>query len=142
MERAAEARWNGELKSGKGNIKLGSGVFEGPYSFGTRFESSPGTNPEELIGAGLAACYSMALAATLGKTGHPAKEVDSKATVYLEKVGEGFSITRIDLKTRGQVPGLSENEFKKVAEETGKTCIVARALGAVPISVSASLSSG
>lgn len=142
MERTAEARWNGELKSGKGNIKLGSGAFEGPYSFSTRFESAPGTNPEELIGASLAACYSMALAATLGKTGHPAKQVDTNATVHLEKVGEGFSITRIDLKTRGQVPGLSEDEFKKVAEQTGKTCIVARALGAVPISVSAGLSSG
>ena len=142
MERTAEARWDGELKSGKGHVKLGSGVFEGPYSFSTRFESAPGTNPEELIGAGLAACYSMALAATLGKTGHPAKQVESKATVHLDKVGEGFSVTRIDLKTRGQVPGLSEDEFRKVAEQTGKTCIIARALGAVPISVSASLSSG
>lgn len=142
MERTAEARWDGELKSGKGNIKLGSGAYEGPYSFGTRFESSPGTNPEELIGAGLAACYSMALAATLGKSGHPAKRVESKATVHLDKVGEGFGITRIELKTRGQVPGISEEEFKKVAEQTGKSCIIARALGAVPISVDASLSSG
>lgn len=142
MERTAEARWDGELKSGKGKVKLGSGAFEGPYSFSTRFESSPGTNPEELIGASLAACYSMALAATLAKTGHPARHVDSKATVHLDKVGEGFSITRIDLTTRGQVPGLSEDEFRKTAEQTGKTCIIARALGAVPISVSASLSSG
>ncbi len=142
MERTAEARWEGELKSGKGNVKLGSGAYEGPYSFGTRFESSPGTNPEELIGAGLAACYSMALAATLGKTGHPAKWVESKAMVHLEKVGEGFGITRIDLKTQGQVPGLSEDEFRKAAEQTGKSCIIARALGAVPISVAASLSPG
>jgi osmotically inducible protein OsmC len=141
VERTAEARWDGELKSGKGNIKLGSGAFEGPYSFGTRFESSPGTNPEELIGAALAACFSMALAATLGKTGHPATRVESTATVHLEKVGEGSGITRIGLKTRGVVPGLSEDEFKKVAEQTGKTCIIARVLGAVPISVSASLSS-
>jgi len=142
VERTAEARWDGELKSGKGNIKLGSGAYEGPYSFGTRFESSPGTNPEELIGASLAACFSMALAATLGKTGHPATRVDTRATVHLDKVGEGFSITRIDLRTRGQVPGLPEDEFKKVAEQTGKSCIIARALGAVPISVGASLSSG
>lgn len=142
MERTAEARWDGELKSGKGNIKLGSGAFEGPYSFGTRFESSQGTNPEELIGASLAACFSMALAATLGKSGHPATRVETKATVHLDKVGEGFAITRIDLKTRGQVPGLPEDEFKKVAEQTGKSCIIARALGAVPISVGASLSSG
>ena len=141
MERTAEARWDGELKSGKGNIKLGSGAYEGPYSFGTRFESSPGTNPEELIGASLAACYSMALAAALGKSGHPATRVETRATVHLDKVGEGFSITRIDLKTRGQVPGLSEDEFRKVAEQTGKTCIIARALGAVPISVGASISS-
>ena len=142
MERTAEARWEGELKSGKGNIKLGSGAFEGPYSFSTRFESGQGTNQEELIGASLAACFSMALASTLGKQGHLAKSVESKATVHLEKVGEGFAITRIDLKTRGQVQGLSEEEFKKVAEQTGKTCIIARALGAVPISVGASLSGG
>lgn len=142
MERTAEARWDGELKTGKGNIKLGSGAYEGPYSFSTRFESTPGTNPEELIGASLAACFSMALAATLGKTGHPATRVETTATVHLDKVGEGFSITRIDLKTRGQVPGLAEDEFRKAAEQTGKSCIVARALGAVPISVAASLSTG
>jgi osmotically inducible protein OsmC len=142
VERTAEARWDGELKTGKGNIKLGSGACEGPYSFSTRFESTPGTNPEELIGASLAACFSMALAATLGKTGHPATRVETTATVHLDKVGEGFSITRIDLKTRGQVPGLAEDEFRKAAEQTGKSCIVARALGAVPISVAASLSTG
>jgi osmotically inducible protein OsmC len=142
VERTAEARWDGELKTGKGNIKLGSGAYEGPYSFSTRFESTPGTNPEELIGASLAACFSMALAATLGKTGHPATRVETTATVHLDKVGEGFSITRIDLKTRGQVPGLAEDEFRKAAEQTGKSCIVARALGAVPISVAASLSTG
>ena len=142
MERTAEGRWEGELKSGKGNIKLGSGAYEGPYSFSTRFESGQGTNPEELIGASLAACFSMALAATLGRTGHPATSVDTKATVHLDKVGEGFSITRIDLNTRGQVKGISEDEFRKAAEQTGKTCIVARALGAVPITVGATLSSG
>jgi osmotically inducible protein OsmC len=142
VERTAEARWDGELKTGKGNIKLGSGAYEGPYSFSTRFESTPGTNPEELVGASLAACFSMALAATLGKTGHPATRVETTATVHLDKVGEGFSITRIDLKTRGQVPGLAEDEFRKAAEQTGKSCIVARALGAVPISVAASLSTG
>ncbi len=137
MERTAEARWEGELKSGKGQIKLGSGAYQGGYSFGTRFESSPGTNPEELIGAALAACFSMALASTLAKGGHPATSVDTRAAVRLEKVGEGFGITGITLTTRGVVPGVSAEEFTKLAEQTGKNCIVARALGAVPISVAA-----
>jgi osmotically inducible protein OsmC len=140
MERTATARWEGELKAGRGHLRLGSGAFEGGYSFGTRFETSPGTNPEELIGAALAGCFSMALAATLAKGGHPARTVESKAAVHLEKVGEGFGITRIDLTTRGVVPGVSEDEFKRLAEQTGKTCIVARALQAVPISVDAALS--
>jgi osmotically inducible protein OsmC len=141
MERTAEARWEGELRSGRGHLKLGSGAFEGDYSFGTRFETSPGTNPEELIGAALAACYSMALAATLAKGGHPATRVESTAAVQLEKVGEGFGITRIALTTRGVVPGLSADEFKRVADQTGTQCIVARALQAVPIRVEATLSS-
>jgi osmotically inducible protein OsmC len=142
VERTAEARWEGELKSGKGHIKLGSGAYQGTYSFGTRFESNPGTNPEELIGAGLAACYSMALSATLAKGGHPVTRVDTKAAVHLEKVGEGFGVTRIELTTRGVVPGVSAEEFKRVAQDTGKNCIIARALGAVPISVDAALSGG
>ncbi len=140
MERTAEAKWEGELKSGKGSIKLGSGAYQGAYSFGTRFESSPGTNPEELIGAALAGCFSMALAATLAKGGHPATWVDTRAAVSLDKVGEGFGITRIALTTRGVVPGVGADEFKRLAEQTGKNCIIARAIQA-PISVEASLAS-
>ncbi len=138
MERKAEARWEGELKAGKGHIRLESGAYDGAYSFRTRFESTPGTNPEELIGAALAACYSMALAATLEKGGHPATRVESTAAVHLEKTGEGFGITRIDLTTRGKVPGVSEDEFKRLAEQTGKSCIIARAIAA-PITVDAAL---
>jgi osmotically inducible protein OsmC len=127
------------LKGGKGNIRLGSGAFEGKYSFGTRFESAPGTNPEELLGAAHAACFTMALSASLAKAGHTPTSVDTTATVHLDKVNEGFSITGIDLSTRGNVPGLSAEEFARFAEDTKKNCIVSRALAAVPMTVVASL---
>src|SRR5688500_10996588 len=100
--RHAEATWNGDLKSGNGNFNGASGAVKGPYSFGTRFENAPGTNPEELIGAAHAACFSMALAAGLGKAGHQPKSIRTSADVTIDKVGEGFKITRILLKTEGQ----------------------------------------
>src|SRR4051794_15787584 len=106
--RHASAVWEGDLKGGKGSIKLASGAFNGSYSFGTRFEESPGTNPEELIAAAHAACYSMALAAGLGKQGHKPERVSTSADVTIEKVGEGFKITRILLKTEAKVPGIDE----------------------------------
>jgi len=139
MERTAEARWEGELRSGTGQIRLGSGAFEGKYSFGTRFESSPGTNPEELLGAAHAGCFTMALASALAKSGHPATRIETKATVRLEKVGEGFGITGVDLVTRGVVPGVSSEAFRRAADDMGANCIVSRALKAVPITVKATL---
>lgn len=142
MERKADARWNGDLKSGNGSVKLGSGAFEGAYNFGSRFEAAGGTNPEELLGAAHAACYSMALAAGLGKAGHSPKSVSTTATVHLNKGDAGFSITGIDLVTRGDVPGLSLAEFQKFAEDTRKGCIVSRALAAVPTTVDAQLVNG
>src|SRR5262245_46715297 len=107
MERKAHARWNGDLKSGKGNVRLGSGAHEGPYSFTSRFENGSGTNPEELLGAAHAACYSMALAHSLAQAGHKADEIETQATVTLDKSDAGFSITNIHLVTRGKVPGLA-----------------------------------
>jgi osmotically inducible protein OsmC len=139
MERKAEARWAGNLREGKGHIRLGSRAFEGPFSFGTRFESAPGTNPEELIGAAHAACFSMALSASLSAAGHVPKSVETSATVHAGKDDKGFAITRIDLVTQGDVPGVSEAEFRRMAEETKTGCIVSKALAAVPMTLKATL---
>jgi osmotically inducible protein OsmC len=138
MDRKAEARWEGDLRGGRGNIKLGSGAFEGSYSFGTRFEGAAGTNPEELLGAAHAGCFSMALSLFLSNAGHKPTKIETAATVHLNKVGEGFSITGIDLSTRGQVPGISAADFQRVAEDAKTNCIVSRALS-VPITLSATL---
>lgn len=139
IERKADARWEGDLKTGTGNIKLGSGAFEGPYSFGTRFESAKGTNPEELLGAAHAACFSMAFSLGLAKAGHTAAKVTTTATVSLDKVGEGMSIVGIALETKGQVPGISDADFQRIAEETRTGCIVSRALASVPSTLKATL---
>ena len=139
MDRTSNARWEGDLKAGNGKVKLGSGTFAGNYSFGTRFENAPGTTPEELLGAAHAACFSMALAAGLAKGGHTAKSIDTTATVHLDKTDAGFSITKIDLVTVGEVPGLAAPEFATAAEDTKKNCIVSRALASVPMTVKATL---
>jgi len=139
MDRKASARWEGPLREGRGTIKLGSGAFEGPYSFGTRFEGSPGTNPEELLGGAHAGCFSMALSLMLTKAGYPPKTVETTATVHLEKVGEGFGITGIDLATTGTVPGISAAEFQRHAEDAKTNCIVSKALSGVPMRLTATL---
>ena len=142
MERKATARWIGDLRSGTGTVRLGSGVLETPYTFKTRFEDAPGTNPEELLGAAHAACFTMALSAQLARGGHAPRRVDTEAVVHLDKVGESSVITRIDLITRGDVPGVSEAEFKRLAEETKVGCIISKALAAVPMTVQATLAAG
>src|SRR4029453_3424477 len=109
--RTGAAVWEGTLKQGKGIMKLGSGAFEGPYSFSSRFGEAKGTNPEELIGAAEAGCYSMALSANLEKGGHPAKRISTTATVKLEMVGGGPKITTLDLKTEGEGPGRGDARF-------------------------------
>lgn len=139
MDRKAEARWAGDLKSGAGHLKLGSGAFEGPYSFISRFESGAGTNPEELIGAAHAGCFSMQLASALASAGFPATSVSTTATVHLTKGEKGFSISGIDLATHGVVPGISDAEFKRIAEDAKANCIVSRALAAVPMTLDARL---
>lgn len=138
MDRNATARWEGDLKAGKGTIRLGSGAFEGKYSFSTRFEGAPGTNPEELLGAAHAGCFSMALSLMLGTAGHPPASIDTKATVHLEKVGPGFAVTGIDLTTTGKVPGISAAEFQQHAENAKANCIISKVL-AVPIRLVATL---
>ena len=142
MDRNAEARWAGDLKGGRGNIRLGSGAFEGPYSFVSRFESGGGTNPEELLGAAHAGCFSMALSLALSSAGHVPTSVTTTATVHLSKVGAGFGITGIDLVTRGVVPGVSPTDFQRLAEETKVNCIISKALAAVPTKLDAQLVTG
>ena len=120
-------------------MKLGSGSFEGAYSFSSRFEEGKGSNPEELIGAAEAGCYSMALSANLEKAGHPAKRISTVATVKLELVGGGPKITSIDLKTDADVPGVDNKKFQEIAEQTKKTCPVSVALSATQINLEATL---
>jgi lipoyl-dependent peroxiredoxin len=121
-------------------MALGSGAFEGAYSFVSRFEDGTGTNPEELIAAAHAGCYSMALSNILSQAGHPPTSVDTTAKVHLERGDSGFSITRIDLVTRGDVPGIDEAEFVKHAETAKESCPVSKALAAVDITLDAALS--
>jgi osmotically inducible protein OsmC len=137
--RIGSAVWEGTLKEGKGTVKLGSGAFEGPYSFSSRFENGTGTNPEELIGAAEAGCYSMALASNLEKAGHPAKRISTTAKVTIEAVGGGPKITTIELNTEADVPGIDEAKFREQAELTKKTCPVSVALAGTEIKLSAKL---
>jgi len=142
MDRKADARWTGDLKTGNGNVRLGSGSFDGPYSFSTRFEDGQGTNPEELLGAAHAACYSMALNNSLFKAGHQPRSINTTAAVHLTKGDAGFGISAIALTTRGAVPGISAAEFQKFAEEMLGGCIVSKALSAVPMTLDAELVAG
>jgi osmotically inducible protein OsmC len=137
--RTASAVWDGTLKQGKGSMKLGSGAFEGGYSFSSRFEEGTGTNPEELIGAAEAGCYSMALSANLEKAGHPAKRISTVATVKLEMIGGGPKITSIDLKTDAEVAGVDNARFQEIAEQTKKGCPVSVALSGTQINLNATL---
>lgn len=142
MDRSSEAKWTGDLKTGTGRVKLGSGAFEGNYSFVSRFEQGGGTNPEELIAAAHAGCFSMALNASLGRAGKQPTSIETKATVHINKGDAGFAITGITLTTRGVVPGLTAAEFQKFAEDTKTGCIVSKALSAVPMTLDAQLVAG
>src|SRR5437667_11296881 len=114
--RKSEAEWNGSLREGSGRVKLGSGAFEGKYSFASRFEQAGGTNPEELIAAAYAGCFSMALSAGLGHAGYAPKRVHTTAAVHLAPVGEAFGITRIDLECEAVVPRVAAATFHEQAE--------------------------
>ena len=138
-KRTASAVWEGTLKDGKGRVKLGSGAFEGQYSFASRFEEGTGTNPEELIGAAHAGCFSMALAAGLTKAGFNPTRISTNAAVSLEKVGEGFKITTIDLNTEAEIPNIDEAAFLKQAEAAKKNCPVSQALAGTQITLNAKL---
>ncbi len=138
--RKADAEWNGGIIDGKGTVKLGSGAFEGAYSFQSRFgEDTVATNPEELIAAAHAGCYTMALSGNLGKAGYEPKRIHTTAKVKIEKQGEGFVIPNIDLETEANVDRISDEEFQKIAEETKKTCPVSQVLSGAEISLNAKL---
>jgi len=140
-ERKANAEWNGTLTEGEGRLALGSGLFEGKFSFATRMGEEPGTNPEELLGASLAGCYAMALNATLEKEGKPAKNVKSEARVFLGKDEGGFKINRIDLSVQATVDEIDEAQFQQIAETVKTTCPISKAL-AVDITLDAKLVKG
>jgi lipoyl-dependent peroxiredoxin len=130
--RKAEARWDGSLQEGNGTMRMASGAYEGPYSFQSRFEEGDGTNPEELIAAAHAGCFSMAFSGDLGRAGYDAETVETTATVHLDKLEEGgFGIRRIVLDTRASVPGIDNDEFQRIAEGAKQGCPVSRALAAV-----------
>jgi osmotically inducible protein OsmC len=139
VARTAEAEWQGSLKEGAGTMKLGSGAFEGRYSFGSRFGSEKGTNPEELIGAAHAGCFSMALALGLGQAGFTPRRIHTAAKVHIDRVAEGFRITRIELDTEAEVPGIDEAKFREQAEAAEHGCPVSRALAGTEITLNARL---
>lgn len=136
-QRTAQAEWKGALEDGEGTMSFGS--FSGPYSFRSRFEEGEGTNPEELIGAAHAGCFSMALSAGLGQAGHSPESVRTTARVSLDKQDGGFAITRIVLETEARVPGIEDSEFQRIAEQAKATCPVSQALGGVEIGLEATL---
>lgn len=137
--RTSEATWQGTLKEGSGSMKLGSGSYEGPFTFMSRFESGAGTNPEELIGAAEAGCFTMQLNNRLFTNGFEPQRVHTTAQVYLEKTDAGMSITRIHLSTEAQVPNLTPEQFQEHAEAAKSGCIVSRALAGVELTLDAKL---
>jgi osmotically inducible protein OsmC len=136
-QRKADAIWNGDLKGGKGTMKFGSGAFEGSYSFASRFEEGTGTNPEELIGAAHAGCYSMALSNELAQAGFTPESVETTANVTLD-AGAG-AITKINLKASANVPGIDSDKFHEIANGAKENCPVSKALAGVEITLDASL---
>ena len=130
--RNGSAEWQGDLKGGAGTLKVGDGVFEGSYSFASRFEEGEGTNPEELIAAAHAACYSMALSGMLAGDGHVPDSVTTTAKVHLRNVDGAPTLAQIDLETEGAVPGIDAAQFQSYAEQAKAGCPVSRALAGVP----------
>jgi osmotically inducible protein OsmC len=137
--RTSSARWSGNLTEGSGTIRTGKGGFEGNYSFKSRFEEGEGTNPEELIGAAHAGCFSMFLSKLLGDAGF-APTVETTANVHLDKTEAGMTVTRIDLETVGDVPGISDADFQKMVQDAKENCPISRLLApGAEISVNARL---
>ena len=137
--RKADAEWSGGLMTGTGTMKLGSGSYEGPFSFKSRMEEGAGTNPEELIGAAHAGCFSMQFSAMLEHAGFPPDKVHTTAKVYFGPDGPGFSISKIELTTEGHVPGIDDAQFQELAEGAKAGCPVSKALAGTQITLDAKL---
>ena len=138
--RKAEAKWKGNLVQGSGRLTVGSGAIDVPYSFKSRLEDGQSaTNPEELLGAAHAGCFTMALAAQLSGAGFTPSELDSVAKVSFEKIGDNFQITRIELETSADVPSVDETTFQALAADAKKNCPVSKALAATEITLKATL---
>jgi osmotically inducible protein OsmC len=130
--RNGSAEWRGDLQSGGGTVKVGDGVFEGTYSFKSRFEDGQGTNPEQLIAAAHAACFTMALSSILSTAGHTPESVNTTANVTLRFIDNAPTLTRVDLVTEGRVAGIDAAQFQKFAEEAKANCPISRALAGIP----------
>ncbi|MFO7714926.1 OsmC family protein [Desulfosarcina sp.] len=137
--RHSEGIWEGTLKNGQGKMRIGSSGFEVDYSFPSRFDSGSGTNPEELLGAAHAGCFSMALSLFIGEAGFTQSSVHTRASVHLDKLEKGFAISRVELDTTADVPGMDAQMFSKLAEQAKNDCPVSRALAGVEISLDAKL---
>jgi len=138
--RKADARWEGTLQDGKGVMRLGGGAYEGPFTFKSRFEEGDGTNPEELIAAAHAGCFSMAFSGALGRNGFPPNSVSTTAHVHLNKTDEGFRVQKIDLVTVADVPGIDESTFQDIASTAKQTCPISVLLsGSAEITLDATL---
>jgi osmotically inducible protein OsmC len=137
--REASAVWEGDLKNGKGKLEFGHGLFEGNYSYASRFEEGKGTNPEELIGAAHAGCFSMAFAGVLARGGYVPEKISTRALVSLEKTGEGFTIKEVLLETTAKVPDIEDEAFQKIAADAKASCPVSRALAGTAIRLDARL---
>ena len=141
MDKSASAHWEGSLKQGKGTISTESGALkQSPYGFNTRFESEPGTNPEELIGAAHAGCFSMAFSMLLGQEDFTPDSIDTQATVTLDKEGEGFAVTKVHLDMRARIPGIDQAKFEEIADKAKAGCPISKLLKA-EISLDARLES-
>lgn len=141
IARTATVHWEGDIARGRGHIEAQSGKVSADYSFGTRFSGDPGTNPEELLAASHAACFSMALSLALTRAGHPPQTIDTTARVHLSKDGEGFTISRIELRTRVGATGIDPSAFAELAQGAKAGCPISKALAAVPIELDAQLNS-
>lgn len=138
-KRTATAKWSGSIMEGEGRMALGSGTWEGPYSFKTRFEGEGAANPEELIGAAHAGCFTMSLSGALTQAGHAPESIETRAEVSLVKDGEGFTINKIGLFTEARIPGLGGDEFERLALTAKENCPVSKALAGPEISLEATL---
>ena len=142
MAATSHVKWTGDLESGEGKFETGSGVVSGTYSAATRFGDEPGTNPEELLGASHASCFSMALTLIIGNAGHTPGNVETDAKVYIRREGEGFTVHRIDLSTTVDAEGLDDEELQKLAGMAKDGCPISKALASVPeINLEAKLAS-